>query len=84
MNFRSALEAPPAPGRDLPRTPLKKTDDNAQDFKEPGMYVMVNGGKIFMISCLIFFIPKMLQNPIGIHLLNLSEACHTNFKKPAV
>lgn len=31
---RSALEAPPAPGRDLPRTPLKKTDDNAQDFKE--------------------------------------------------
>ena len=52
--FRSALEAPPAPGRDLPRTPLKKTDDNAQDFKETGMYGIVNGGKILMISCLIF------------------------------
>ena len=45
LNFRSALEAPPAPGRDLPRTPLKKTDDNAQDLKETGMYGIVNGGK---------------------------------------
>ena len=73
---RSALEAPPAPGRDLPRTPLKKTDDNAQDFKETGMYGIVNGGKILMISSLIFFCPLNVTKSNWHPSFERIHACH--------